>query len=256
MIALLWLGVQSASYTSFCALGGAIASYGSSLFRTPFSISASPHGLPFFLDLSLDVHLRFRLTATPRNDLRYTSIAFPFWYLLPSYVLLTPRLRLRIRLTFLLPDDSCYVLSLLTSLCSRLIFDKKGSSDITRRSVAIPAIRLGADGDLLTAPLTPRRFGFRAPSPVHRGSGASPSPHRAVREKQRQRMEQYGGGGIQVREEVSVVVDEGDDYDAWNGRPRSRIPAGALEIAGRREEVDLEKGGKEAASGSESGEER
>ncbi|BGP13447.1 hypothetical protein JCM10213_008297 [Rhodosporidiobolus nylandii] len=125
--ALVWLAVQSGSYTAILASTGALIAY-----------------------------------SAPR-DLRYTSLAFAFWYPLPS----------------------CYALTILTALSSRLILHKPDSFTDTGEELLSPMPIAG----------------------VVAVRGLTHHPGRQNRQKHA--VAAANGGGIQVAQEVSVHVEMG-----------------------------------------------
>ncbi|GAA5822295.1 hypothetical protein JCM11251_006293 [Rhodosporidiobolus azoricus] len=148
--ALCRLAVQSASYTSVLAVGGAIAAY-----------------------------------SAPQNNLLFSSVPYPLWYLLPS----------------------CYPIALLTALSSRQIF---ASSDSSAYAAGTPTL---ANGNSVS--LRPHYNGDYSPDL----DATRMSPQMGRGEKRRSRLFGGGGGGtrrdrfgtatgaIQVDKHVSVMVE-------------------------------------------------
>ncbi|GAA5822291.1 hypothetical protein JCM11251_006291 [Rhodosporidiobolus azoricus] len=172
--ALCWLAVQSASYTAFLALGGAISAY-----------------------------------ATPNNVL-VSSVPFAFWYLLPS----------------------CYVLALITALCSRLV--------LTPPSI-IGGVNVGSG---LGGGAGPNSLGGVAyggmggRSPPLRPSPTFKPVARLIEKTQAPSV----ASGVHVAEEVSVHVSDGEDDQASTPARRSRSqPASRLQSTRPSLEIGKEK---------------
>ncbi|GAA5859989.1 hypothetical protein JCM8547_003047 [Rhodosporidiobolus lusitaniae] len=190
-----WLAVQSASYTAVLATVGATTAYAA-------------------------------------RGILYSSLAFTFWYPLPS----------------------CYGLALLTSLSSRAIFQNSPSRGGDNLPLDPPAILIGNTSYGLggkgcscrcmcgTSAL-PRRMQLEMGEKSGGGSG-------------RVRSEFGTGSGVMVAEEVSIVVETTDDDEQAYGtmKSRSRLPVPSLT---RREnwEDEAEKGMK-ADGASEGGSEQ
>ncbi|GAA5898340.1 hypothetical protein JCM6882_000132 [Rhodosporidiobolus microsporus] len=164
--ALCRLAVQSASYTSVLAVSGAIAAY-----------------------------------SVPSDNLLFSSVPYPLWYLLPS----------------------CYPIALLTALSSRSIF---ASSDSSGYAAGMPTLN---GGNAIS--LRPQQY--RAEYSPDLEAGGTSSPGRG--EKRRSRL--FGGGmatqrdragtttqGIQVDKHISVLVESEGSYEDVPGPDGLSIP--------------------------------
>ncbi|GAA5856042.1 hypothetical protein JCM8547_002952 [Rhodosporidiobolus lusitaniae] len=169
--ALCRLAVQSACYTALAAIAGAVTSY-----------------------------------ATPNRDLRFSALAFAFWYLLPSL----------------------YLISLLLALSSRLILAGAPLNGHPHQS-GLPTFTLEHSPLTGAQPLsqfagTPN--GRRSPY----ARSATPSPNR-LRDLEIEREMEKQRRGILVEERVSVEVDE-DGAERERARSRALRPDVPRALAG------------------------
>ncbi|GAA5860029.1 hypothetical protein JCM8547_003064 [Rhodosporidiobolus lusitaniae] len=152
--------------------------------------------------------------AIPSSTLMYSAIPFAFWYLLPS----------------------CYFLSLLTTLSSRLIFAKSShdnNDDSVPSPVPLPLPRFSRN-HALTVDSASRAICTCGARPSRLSPGSAGLRRSGVGRTREKREGFMGGkGGIRVQEKVDIVVED---------RCGTRITLPALSRQETDQDAALEKG--------------